>query len=120
MIIGQLRPMEMKQPEEGEKKPEEKAPEAVRSPSTEAFLKSPEAKDFIKSMAEKVPLTKRGITSLLGSLHRNSNMSDKEAMGEAKNLLLQLGGRDGFSQALNNLKAKSEGIVKALKSVMGG
>jgi hypothetical protein len=126
-FIGQLRSMAMKAPGEEEKEPEttEKAPEAARSTSTDDFLKSPEAREFVNKMSERLkqgnfPATKRGITDILGTLHRNSNLSDKQVLKEAERILLRLSGLDGFSGLLSGLKAKSEGLIKGLKSMLGG
>ncbi len=126
-FVGQMRPLAMKPPGEEEKEPEttQKSPEAERSSSTDDFLKSPEAKEFVNRMADKLrqgnfPATKRGITDILGTLHRNTNLSDKQVMKEAERILLRLGGLDGFTGLLSGLKAKSEGLIKGLKSVFGG
>lgn len=126
-FIGQFRPMAMKPPEEEEKEPEtvQKAPEAERSSSTDDFLKSPEAREFVSKMSEKLkegnfPATKRGITDILGTLHRNSNLSDKQVLKETERILLRLSGLDGFNGLLSSLKAKSEGLIKGLKSILGG
>jgi len=127
MMLGQFRPMAMKAPGEEEKEPSqtEKPPEAARSPSSENFLNTPEAKEFVGKMGERLKqgnfqATKRGITDIMGTLHRNSNLSDKEVMKETERILLRLGGLDGFSGVLSGLKAKSEGLIKGLKTIMGG
>src|SRR5271157_5223368 len=96
MFIGQLTPMGMKEPGEEKKEPDKaQAPEAARSASSEEFLKTPEAKEFVNKMAGKLkdgdfPATKRGITDMLGTIHRNSNLSDKEVMKETERILLRL------------------------------
>ena len=130
MFIAQFKPMQMKEPgaEEKEKEPEqkqEKAPEAARSNSSEEFLATPEAKQFVGTWAGKLKdgkpiFTKRGITELLGALHRNSGMSDKEVMKEAERILMRLSGLDKFSSFLGGMKAKAEGLIKGLKQALGG
>lgn len=127
MMLGQFRPMAMKSPGEEEKEPSqtERPPEAVRSPSSENFLNTPEAKEFVGRMSGKLsesnfPATRRGITDIMGTLHRNSNLSDKDVMKETERILLRLSGLDGFSGVLSGLKAKSEGLIKGLKTILGG
>ncbi|MCI0504195.1 hypothetical protein L0Y65_05820 [Candidatus Micrarchaeota archaeon] len=126
MILGQFRPMAMKQPGEEEKEPEQaQTATQGRSSTSDEFLKTPEAKEFVNKMHGKLkegnfPATRRGITDIMGTLHRNSNLTDKEVMKETDRILLRLGGLDGFSGVLSGLKAKSEGLVKGLKSIFGG
>ena len=124
MIVGQFRPMAMKQPGEEEKEPEQ-TQTTGRSSSSDEFLKSPEAQQFVRKMSDTLKdgnfhATKRGITDILGTLHRNSNLTDKAVIKETERILLRLGGLDGFSGMLSGLKAKSEGLVKGLKSIFGG
>jgi hypothetical protein len=130
MFIGQFKPMMAKEPGQEEKGPEEggekeKPPEAARSNSSEEFLKTPEAKEFVSKWSGKMKegkpvVTKRGVTEMLGTLHRNSNLSDKEVMKETDRVLLRLTGLDGFSSTINSLKAKAEGIFKGLKQAIAG
>jgi hypothetical protein len=126
MILGQFRPMAMKPPGEEEKEPEQtQTGTQGRSTSSDDFLKTPEAREFIGRMQGKLkegnfPATRRGITDIMGTLHRNSNLSDKEVIKETERILLRLGGLDGFSGVLSGLKAKSEGLVKGLKAIFGG
>jgi len=126
MILGQFKPMAMKPPGEEEKEPEQTQKGTQdRSSNSDDFLKTPEAKEFIGRMSEKLkqgnfPATRRGITDIMGTLHRNSNLTDKEVIKETERILLRLGGLDGFSGVLSGLKAKSEGLIKGLKSVFGG
>ncbi len=125
MFIGQLKPM-VKEPGEGQKEPETtQAPESVRSSTSDEFLKTPEAKEFVNKMYMKLkdgnfPATKRGITDMLGTIHRNSNLSDKDVMKETERILLGLGGLDGFSGAMRKMKAATEGLFKGIKAALGG
>ena len=128
MFLGQFRPMAMKPPGEEEKEPEQtqKPPEQLKSPSSEEFVRTPEAKEFISKWAGKMkdgkPIyTKRGITSLLRSLFQIPGLSsDKEVLDSGEELLTKLGGMDGLQGFLLGWKAKSEGIIKGLKSILGG
>ena len=111
-----------------DEKPErvEKPPEQQKSSSSEEFLRTPEAKDFVGRWAAKErdgkPLyTKRGVVDLLGALHQVPGLgSDKAIIGAADKILMKLGGMDGLQGFLMGWKAKSEGIVKSLKTVLGG
>jgi hypothetical protein len=129
MFIAQFKSMakepgqEEKGPEEGGQK--EKAPEAARSSSSEEFLKTPEAKEFVSKWSGKMKdgkpiVTRRGITEMLGTLHRNSSLSDKEIIKETDRVLLRLTGLDGFSGTMSKLKAATEGLFKGLKQALGG
>jgi hypothetical protein len=125
MILGQFRPMAMKQQGEEEKEQEQTTKTEGRSSSSDEFLKTPEAQQFVRKMADTLKdgnfaATKRGITDILGTLHRNSNLTDKAVIKETERILLRLGGLDGFSGVLSGLKAKSEGLVKGLKAIFGG
>ncbi|MFH0885074.1 MAG: hypothetical protein V1861_05175 [Candidatus Micrarchaeota archaeon] len=126
MIVGQFRPMATKPPGEEEKEPEQtRKGTQDRSSNSDDFLKTPEAREFISKMQGRLkegnfPATRRGITDILGTLHRNSNLTDKEVIRETERILLRLGGLDGFSGMLSGLKAKSEGLVKGLKAIFGG
>src|SRR5512143_2777751 len=125
MFIGQLKAMQ-NEPGAETKAPETaQSTETVRSSTSDEFLKTPEAKEFVNRLADKLkdghfPATKRGITDMLGTIHRNSNLSDKEVMKETERVLLRLGGLDGFTGALSKMKAATEGLVKGLKQALGG
>jgi hypothetical protein len=45
--------------------------------------------------------------------------SDKAALKTAERILLKLGNKDGLQNFLGRLKAKPEGIIKAIKSILG-
>ncbi len=125
MILGQFKPMAMKPPGEEEKEPEQ-TQTAGRSSSSDEFLGSPEAKEFIRGWEGRLRdnsitvITKRGIVDLLGTLHRNSTLTDKQVMKEVDRILLGLTGLDGFRGAMNKLKAATEGLFKGLKRAFGG
>lgn len=123
-MLGQFR--QAMSPTQEQKEPDvtEKPPEAVKSPSPEEFLGTAKAKEFVKkwSKAEKDgrPMyTKRGVTRLLRALHGSYN-SDKAILESADDVLNMLGGMDGLQGFLAGWKAKSEGIIKGLKSIVGG
>ena len=127
MFIGQFKAMQ-KEPGEEKKEPETtqtQNPESVRSNSSEEFLKTPEAKEFVNGWASRMKdgkpiVTKRGVNDLLGSLYSASNLSNKEIMREADRILMRLTGLDGFSGALSKMRAATEGLVKGLKQALGG
>jgi len=124
MFIGQFRPAGMKQEEEPETT--KKAPQAEKSSSSEEFIKTPEAKEFVGKWAAKERegkqlYTKRGLNDLLGTLHQVPGLdSNKKVLGAADKLLSKLGGMDGLQGFLVGWKAKSEGLMKGLKAVLGG
>jgi len=63
--------------------------------------------------------TKRGITRLLGALFGGSG-GDDDALDKADDVLSQLGGMDGLNGFLAGWKAKSEGLIKGIKTMVGG
>lgn len=105
---------------------EQKAPQAVKSESAEQFLSTPRAKSFIKKWGDKKTdgkkaFTKRGIVSLLRALFMIPGLSsDKQVIDSGEELLSQLGGMDGLQGFLLGWKAKSEGLMKAVTSFVGG
>ena len=123
MFLGQFRqslakPGEKEEPETTEK------PQEFKSATADDFLSTLQAKQFMNKWAKKMrdgkPLyTKRGISTLLRALHGSFN-SDKEVVSSADEILSMLGGMDGLQGFLAGWKAKSEGIIKGLKSVLGG
>ena len=124
-FLGQFRPM-ARSPGEEEKEPAraEKPPESQKSSDFEDFLKTPEAKEFVKDWSEKTregkPMyTKRGISSLLRELYPNYD-TNKAVLRTADKILKLLGGMDGLTGFLAGWKAKSEGLMKGLKSILGG
>jgi hypothetical protein len=122
-FLGQFRSMGMKGEEE-EKGPEKKGPESQKSSSSDEFLRSPETKAFVnswtkKDMGDEAAYTKRGVNSLLRELYPNYG-SDKAILQSADMLLKKLGGKDGLTGFLAGWKAKSEGLMKGLKGILGG
>jgi len=108
--------------EEDEPTTKEKAPEAKSS--TEAFLKSAATKQFINEWHGKQrggePLyTKRGVVALLRELHSGYD-SDAKTIQAAGKILKMLGGEDKLQGFLAGWKAKSEGLMKGFKSILGG
>lgn len=124
MFLGQFRSM-FKRPEEEEEERKKVAPTAKKSSDAEIFLRSPRAQSFIKRWAAKKKegkkiYTKRGVVSLLKSLFQIPGLSSDEAvLEEGEELLNMLGGMDGLTGFLMGWKAKSEGIIKGLKVIMG-
>ncbi|MBU0590905.1 hypothetical protein KKF81_05975 [Candidatus Micrarchaeota archaeon] len=126
MLLGQLRQMMNSAEEKEDDMIEKRTEERKKSSDAESFLKTPEARSFIKKWHEKTknghPMyTKRGVTSLLRSLFQIPGLEkDKDVFDSANELLSMLGGMDGLSGFLMGWKAKSEGIMKALKVAIGG
>ena len=124
MFLGQFR-AKMKRPEE-EMEPVEKPPAVLKSPDSEAFLKNVKTQKFIKKWTGKKkdgkPIyTRRGIVALLKSLFQIPGLTtDDDVLMSSEDLLSMLGGMDGLSGFLMGWKAKSEGLIKALKTVVGG
>jgi len=127
MFIGQFSQQALARgKEEEEPAQKKKPPEEEKSGSAEEFIKTPEAKKFIdkwytKTKEGKPMYTKRGIVALLKALFQIPGLgSNKEVTGAADDLLSQLGGMDGLQGFLMGWKAKSEGIIKGIKSIFGG
>lgn len=107
---------ELKAPEE--KKGEEKV-------SFREFLKSEAAQSFIKEWTTKKdpktgdPMyTKAGVTELLRVLHEGGSFSSEKALlKSAGEILSLLRGSDKLKGFLAGWKAKSEGIMKGIKSI---
>ena len=121
-FLGQFRPAAQKPEDEIEKTT--KGPESQKSNSAEEFLATPAAKSFVSKWAKKErdgkPLyKKRGITRLLSTIFPRFS-SDKETLLEAEELLGMLGGMDKLEGFLSSMKAAPHGIIKSLKSVLGG
>jgi hypothetical protein len=125
MFLGQFKPA-WKRPEEEEEERKERAPETKKSSDSETFLQTAKAKAFVKKWAGKKKdgkaiYTKRGVTALLKSVFQIPGLSsDEEVLFSSDELLSMLGGMDGLSGFLMGWKAKSEGLIKALKTVVGG
>lgn len=109
----------------GEPEEEEEKREEIKSESFQGFLKTKKAKEFVKKWSgkkkkgEKKPMyTKRGIVSLLRNLFQIPGLSsDEDVLAEGDELLSLLGGMDGLQGFLAGWKAKSEGIIKGIKSI---
>ncbi len=102
---------------------EVKSSTEVKAASADEFLKLPETKDFVREWSAKTRdgqslYTKRGINLLLRMLFPNFG-SNKKVLNAAKEVLAMLGGMDGLSGFLMGWKAKSEGIIKVLKGIIG-
>jgi hypothetical protein len=122
-MIGQFR-QSMMPGEKEEPETTEKPPEVKKSSSPEEFLGKAKTKAFVNRWAKKIrdgrPLyTKRGITALLRALFGSYN-SDEGILDTAEDVLNMLSGMDGLQGFLAGWKAKSEGIIKGLKSALGG
>jgi len=122
MIFGQLRSMVAGEKEEPSTT--QKPPEEHKSGSADEFLQSAEAKRFVehwhkqKKNGEQM-YTKRGIIALLRALYPGFN-SNKKLLAGADEVLKMLGGMDGLQGFLMGWKAKSEGLIKGIKSILGG
>ncbi len=121
-FLGQFKPRRVaKEPEE-----EMKAPELKKSSDSEAFIKTAKARSFVKKWSEKKKdgkkmYTKRGIVALLKALFQNPGLeSDEDILAFGDEILSMLGGMDKLTGFLMGWKAKSEGIIKGLKSIVGG
>jgi len=122
MFLGQFRPMfkEAEAPAVTQKPPEQQ-----KSASSEEFLKTPEAKEFVSDwVAKKVDgrpvFTRRGITDLLSTLFQVPGLdSNSKIITAADKILLKLGNMDGLQGFLMGWKAKSEGLIKGLRSILG-
>lgn len=119
-FLGQFRPATQKPGEETEKK----GPETKKSASADDFLKTPAARNFVNTWANKerdgVKLyKKRGITRLLRTIFPRFS-SDKETLLEAEELLKMLGGMDKLESFLSSMKAAPHTIIKSLGKVLGG
>lgn len=110
-----------------EKKPEslEKTKvENVKSASAGVFLKTPETKQFVQEWVKKRDkqgrrmYTKRGVVSLLRALHGSALGTDEKILKAADKILMELRGMDGLQGFLAGWKAKSEGLMKGIKSAL--
>ena len=123
MFLGQFRPSPMRPA--GMDEPERRESGKEKSSDAETFLKTPEARSFIKRWSEKKrdgkPLyTRRGITALLSSLHQVPGLeSDEDVLTSAEDLLAMLGGMDGLTNFLGRMKAAPEKIRGLIKGILG-
>lgn len=122
MFLGQFRPVYKGEVEEP--KSTQKPPEQEKSSTSEEFVKTPEARDFVgKWMAvqrdDKPVYTRRGVVALLKALYPSFD-SNKKVLTNADDLLKMLGGMDGLQGFLMGWKAKSEGLIKGMKTLLGG
>jgi hypothetical protein len=121
MFLGQFRPVF--KGEEEAPKTVQKPPEQQKSTSSEDFLKTPEAKEFVsgwvaKKMDGRPVFTRRGITDLLSTLFQVPGLdSNGKILTAADKILMKLGNMDGLQGFLLGWKAKTEGI---LKRIVGG
>ncbi|MFH1785884.1 MAG: hypothetical protein ABH842_05640 [Candidatus Micrarchaeota archaeon] len=125
MVIGQFRSTMKSREDEFESATIEKPPQQNKSSTSEEFIKTPEARRFVEKWAKKTKegkhmYTKRGIIALLGSIFKISSLdSDKSVLDTSEELLSMLGGMDGLQGFLMGWKAKSEGLITALKTAIG-
>jgi hypothetical protein len=126
-FLGQFRTYAGKPAEKEEPEQTQKPPESEKSSDTELFIKNAKTQSFIKKWSGKKasdgkPIyTKRGIVGLLKAIHRDPDLEkDEDVLLSGDEILSMLGGMDGLSSFLMGWKAKSEGIMKGLKSVLGG
>jgi hypothetical protein len=121
MIFGQIKSTAKNEDSVVEKPPQSEE----KSSSAEDFLKTADAKRFIEKWAKKTkdgkPMyTKRGIVSLLGHIFRIPSLtSNKKVLQTSDEILSMLGSMDGLQGFLMGWKAKSEGLIKGLKSAIG-
>ena len=115
-FLGQFRPAAQKPGGETEK-----PPETQKSSSAENFLKSAAVKTFVRDWSNKGEphYTKRGMTQLLSELFPRYE-NDKDVLKAADKVLKMLRGEDGLTGLLAGMKAAPHGILKSLKSVLGG
>lgn len=124
-FLGQFRMRQAGEEEEKTPEQKEKPPGEQKSPTSEEFLKTPEAKEFVKNWGAKErdgrPLyTKRGINNLMSTLFQVPGLdTNRKIISAADKILLKLGGMDGLQGFLLGWKAKSEGIIQGLKSILG-
>lgn len=107
-------------------KPEE-AKKAAETTSFKEFMASPETKAFINEWSTKTDrktgeqmYTKAGVVELLRVLYESRSFtSDKKLLNSANEILSLLRGADKLKGFLAGWKAKSEGIIKGIKSLLG-
>jgi len=108
-------------------KPEEEK-RATETSNFKEFIQSAEAQSFVKEWSTKIdketgkPMyTKAGITELLRVLYESKSFATNAKMLKAAGEILSLlRGGDKLKSFLAGWKAKSEGIIKSIKSLGGG
>jgi len=108
-------------------KPEEQKA-ATESANFKEFMASPDTQQFVKEWSTKIdrktgePMyTKAGINELLRVLYESKSFtSDKKILNSSGEILSLLRGADKLKGFLAGWKAKSEGIIKGIKSLGGG
>lgn len=125
MLLNFLKPRHAQAtPEEDVERIDIQTPE-TKSSSTEQFLQSAKTKTFVKKWSEKKKegkkaFTKRGIVSLLGAIFNISALkSDDDVLDACDDILMKLGDMDGLRGFLLGWKARSEGLMKAVKTFVG-
>jgi hypothetical protein len=122
MFLGQFKSA-FREAEEA--KVTQKPPGQQKSSSAEEFLKTGDAREFVSDWAAKQrdskPLfTRRGVTDLLTTLFQVPGLdTNGKILTAADKILLKLGNMDGLQGFLMGWKAKSEGLIKGLKSILG-
>lgn len=107
-------------------KPEE-VKEVTQAANFKEFMALPETKNFIKEWSTKIdkrtgePMyTKTGIHELLRVLYESRSFTSNQKLFKAANEILSLlRGADTLKGFLAGWKAKSEGIIKGIKSLGG-
>ena len=108
MVLGLFKPV-MKDQEEP-KQVQDKPPEEQKSPSAEAFLKTPETQKFVSEWKKK-GYTRRGLNKLFMTLWVMHG-SDAKVRKAAKDIVSSLIGEDGLGKVLSALKLVPEGLRK--------
>jgi hypothetical protein len=112
--------------EDEEPKATQKPVGQQKSSSAEDFLKTGEAKEFVsdwvsKQRDGKPVFTRRGITDLLATLFQVPGLdTNSKIITAADKILGKLGNMDGLQGFLMGWKAKSEGLIRGLKTILGG
>ncbi|MDD5339776.1 MAG: hypothetical protein PHV13_00835 [Candidatus ainarchaeum sp.] len=112
--------------EDEEPKAAQKPVGQQKSSSAEDFLKTGEAKEFVsdwvtKQRDGKPVFTRRGITDLLATLFQVPGLdTNSKIITAADKILMKLGNMDGLQGFLMGWKAKSEGLIRGLKTILGG
>ncbi len=128
MLTGILRSRQMQSPERDisfEHEARASSRTSDKSSNLQDFLNNPRTKSFIERWANKrrgsgKAFTKRGVVSLLSALFRIPGFgSDEEVLESGDGILSQLGGMDGLQGFLLGWKAKSEGLMQAVRAFVG-
>ena len=108
------------------KKPEEEDKKSESTSSFQEFMKSHETQAFVKEWSTKIDgetgknmYTRAGVIELLRVLHKGEGFkSDKALRGSAGEILGLLRGGEKLKGFLAGWKAKSEGIMKGISSLL--